>query len=50
MLKSPAVLGPVAQKQSRQFDDLDKDVNVQILDNSEVIQVEAHGPTKTTAT
>jgi uncharacterized protein involved in exopolysaccharide biosynthesis len=49
MLTSPAVLGPVAQKQGRQFDDLNKNVNAQILDNSEVIQVETDGPTKPAA-
>jgi uncharacterized protein involved in exopolysaccharide biosynthesis len=48
-LKSRAVLGPVAQKQGRQFKDLDKDLSVQVLDNSEVIQVEAHGATKLAA-
>jgi uncharacterized protein involved in exopolysaccharide biosynthesis len=48
-LKSRAVLGPVAQKQGRQFKDLDKDVTVQVLANSEVIQVEAHGSTKLAA-
>ncbi|HEY6424027.1 MAG TPA: hypothetical protein VIY28_12425 [Pseudonocardiaceae bacterium] len=44
-LKSRAVLGPIAQKQGRQFSDLDSDLSVQILQNSEVIQVEAHGST-----
>ena len=48
-LKSRAVLGPVAQKQGRQFKDLDKDVSVQVVDNSNVIQVEAHGATKLAA-
>lgn len=48
-LKSPAVLGPVAQKQGRTFKDLDKDISVQVLENSEVIQVEAHAPTKLAA-
>jgi uncharacterized protein involved in exopolysaccharide biosynthesis len=48
-LTSRAVLGPVAQKQGRQFKDLEKDVKVQVLDNSEVIQVEAHGSTKLAA-
>lgn len=43
MLKSRAVLGPIAQKQGRQFDDLDKDVSAQILNNSSVIEVDAHG-------
>ncbi|MDQ3761892.1 MAG: hypothetical protein M3460_09370 [Actinomycetota bacterium] len=49
LLKSRAVLGPVAQKQGRQFEDLDKDVSVKILDKSEVIQVEAHGSTELAA-
>lgn len=48
-LTSPAVLGPVARKQGRQFDDLAKDVSVQVLNNSEVIQVEAHGATRLVA-
>jgi len=48
-LKSRAVLGPVAQKQGRQFKDLDEDLSVQVLDNSEVIQVEAHGVSKLAA-
>jgi uncharacterized protein involved in exopolysaccharide biosynthesis len=48
-LKSRTVLEPVAQKQGRQFTDLDKDVSVAVLDNSEVIQVEADGPTKLAA-
>ena len=48
-LKSRAVLGPVAQKQGRQFEDLDKDVSVKVLENSEVIQVEAHGSTELAA-
>ncbi|MGH3610515.1 MAG: hypothetical protein ACRDRD_20870, partial [Pseudonocardiaceae bacterium] len=36
-LTSRAVLNPVAQKQGRQFDDLAKDVSVQVLNNSEVM-------------
>jgi hypothetical protein len=48
-LKSRAVLGPVAQSQGRQFEDLDKDVSVKVLDDSEVIQVEAYGSTELTA-
>ncbi len=48
-LKSRAVLGPIAQKQGRQFKDLDRDVSVQVLQTSEVIQVEAHGSTKEAA-
>jgi hypothetical protein len=48
-LKSRNVLEPVAQKQGRQFKDLDKDVSVTVLDNSEVIQVEADGSSKLAA-
>ncbi|HYZ37793.1 MAG TPA: hypothetical protein VE673_13910 [Pseudonocardiaceae bacterium] len=48
-LKSRAVLGPVATKEGRQFKDLDKAVTVQVLDNSNVIEVEADGPTKLAA-
>ncbi len=48
-LKSRAVLGPVTQKQGRQFEDLDEDVSVKVLENSEVIQVEAHGSTELAA-
>ena len=49
LLKSRAVLGPVAQKQGRQFEDLDKDVDVSVLENSNVIQVEAHASTEPVA-
>ncbi len=49
LLKSRAVLGPVAQKQGRQFEDLDKDVSVKVLENSEVIEVEAHDSTELAA-
>jgi capsular polysaccharide biosynthesis protein len=48
-LKSRAVLGPVTQKHGRQFEELDKDVSVKVLENSEVIQVEAHGSTELAA-
>jgi uncharacterized protein involved in exopolysaccharide biosynthesis len=48
-LKSRNVLGPVAQKQGRRFEDLDKDISVSVLENSEVIQVEADGSTKLAA-
>jgi len=48
-LTSRAVLGPVAQKQGRQFDDLAKEVSVQVLSNSEVIEVEVDGPTRPAA-
>ncbi|MCA1693357.1 MAG: hypothetical protein LC749_00750 [Actinobacteria bacterium] len=50
LLKSRAVLGPIAQKQGQQFEDLDNDVSVQVLDNSEVIQVETHRSTELAAT
>ena len=49
LLKSRAVLGPIAQKQGRWYEDLDKDVNVSILENSNVIQVEVHGSTQSAA-
>jgi uncharacterized protein involved in exopolysaccharide biosynthesis len=48
-LTSRAVLGPVAQKQGRQFDDLAKEVSVQVLNNSEVIEVEVDGATRPAA-
>jgi capsular polysaccharide biosynthesis protein len=48
-LKSRAVLGPVATKEGRQFKDLEKAVTVEVLDNSNVIEVEADGPTKLAA-
>ncbi|HWR48643.1 MAG TPA: hypothetical protein VN327_13685 [Pseudonocardiaceae bacterium] len=48
-LKSRTVLEPVAQKQGRQFKDLDENISVAILDNSDVIQVEVDGPTKLAA-
>jgi uncharacterized protein involved in exopolysaccharide biosynthesis len=48
-LQSRAVLGPVAQKEGRDFTDLSKDVTAQVLDNSQVIQIEAHGSTKLAA-
>jgi capsular polysaccharide biosynthesis protein len=48
-LKSRAVLGPVATKEGRQFKDLDKAVSVEVLENSNVIEVEADGPTKLAA-
>jgi hypothetical protein len=49
IFKSPAVLGPIAQKEGRKFEDLDKDISAQVLDNSDVIEVEAHGFTKAAA-
>ncbi len=48
-LESRAVLGPIAQKQGQQFKDLDEAVSVEVLENSNVIQVEAHGSTKLAA-
>jgi uncharacterized protein involved in exopolysaccharide biosynthesis len=48
-LTSRAVLGPIAQKQGRQFDDLAKEVSVQVLNNSEVIEVEVDGATRPAA-
>lgn len=49
LLKSRAVLGPVAQKQGRRYEDLDKDVSVSVLENSNVIQVEARSSTEPVA-
>ncbi|MGH3788082.1 MAG: hypothetical protein ACRDRG_16390 [Pseudonocardiaceae bacterium] len=48
-LESRAVLGPIAQKQGQQFKDIDEAVHVEVLENSNVIQVEAHGATKLAA-
>ncbi|MGQ0717458.1 MAG: hypothetical protein ACT4NP_09110 [Pseudonocardiales bacterium] len=48
-LKSRAVLGPIAQKQGLPFTDLDKNLSVEVLQSSEVIQVEARGSTKESA-
>jgi uncharacterized protein involved in exopolysaccharide biosynthesis len=49
LLKSRAVLGPIAQKQGRWYEDLDKDVTASILENSNVIQVEVHASTQPVA-
>jgi uncharacterized protein involved in exopolysaccharide biosynthesis len=49
LLKSPRLLGEIAKKQGRQFKDLDKEVSVQVVDNSNVIQVEAEGTSKLAA-
>jgi uncharacterized protein involved in exopolysaccharide biosynthesis len=46
LLKSQAVLGPVAKKQGRSFEDVSKDVSASVLENSNVIDVEAHGVTE----
>ncbi|HZA15913.1 MAG TPA: hypothetical protein VE645_03285 [Pseudonocardiaceae bacterium] len=48
-LKSRAVLGPIAQKQGMQYKELDENLSVEVLQTSEVIQVEAHGSTKESA-
>ncbi|MGH3881935.1 MAG: hypothetical protein ACRDSG_18495 [Pseudonocardiaceae bacterium] len=48
-LKSRAVLGPIAQKQGLPFKDLDENLSVEVLQTSEVIQVEARGSTKEAA-
>ncbi|MGH3826436.1 MAG: hypothetical protein ACRDQX_04575, partial [Pseudonocardiaceae bacterium] len=45
ILKSLAVLGPIARQQNRQYEDLAKDISAQILDSSDVIQVEADAST-----
>src|SRR5918997_1329951 len=39
-LKSRAVLGPIAQKQGMQYKELDENLSVEVLQTSEVIQVE----------
>ncbi len=44
------MLAPVARKQGRQFTDLDNDISVEVLANSQVIQVEAHSATQLAAT
>lgn len=49
LLKSPRLLGDIAKKQGRQVQDLDKEVGVLVLDNSNVIQVEAEGTSKVAA-
>jgi uncharacterized protein involved in exopolysaccharide biosynthesis len=49
LLKSPRLLGDIARKQGRLVKDLDKDVSVKVLDNSNVIQVEADGSSKLVA-
>lgn len=49
LLKSPRLLGDIARKQGRQVKDLDEEVSVKILDNSNVIQVEADGSSKLAA-
>jgi uncharacterized protein involved in exopolysaccharide biosynthesis len=49
LLKSPRLLGDIARKQGRQVKDLDKEVSVQVLNNSNVIQVQADGSSKLAA-
>ena len=49
LLKSPRLLGDIARKQGRQVKDIDKEVSVKVLDNSNVIQVEADGASKMAA-
>jgi hypothetical protein len=49
LLKSPRLLGDIARKQGRPVKDLDKEVSVQVLDNSNVIQVQADGNSKLAA-
>ncbi|MGH3823573.1 MAG: hypothetical protein ACRDRA_12205 [Pseudonocardiaceae bacterium] len=49
LLKNRAVLGPVAQKQGRQFEDLEKDVDAFVVQNSTVIQVEVTGDSEPVA-
>jgi uncharacterized protein involved in exopolysaccharide biosynthesis len=43
LLRSPAVLGPVAKKQGRQVEDIGRNVDASIEQDSNVIGVEAHG-------
>jgi len=49
LLKSRAVLGPIAQKQGRPFKDLDNQVNASVLGNTNIIQVDVHGSTELAA-
>ncbi|WP_137815080.1 hypothetical protein [Gandjariella thermophila] len=49
LLQSPRVLAPVAAGSGMSLDDLKKKVSVTLLDNSEVIQVEARNHSRDTA-
>lgn len=49
LLQGRPVLGPVAQQQGRPVEDLEHDVSVTILEASEVVQVEARGPSRAAA-
>ncbi len=49
LLKSPRLLGDIARKQGRLVKDLDREVDVQVVENSNVIQVQANGNTKLAA-
>lgn len=49
LLKSPRLLGDIARKQGQQVKDVDKLVTVAVKDNSNVIEVEADGPSKLAA-
>jgi uncharacterized protein involved in exopolysaccharide biosynthesis len=49
LLKSPRLLGDIARKQGRPVKDLDREVSVQVLENSNVIQVQADGHSKLAA-
>lgn len=49
LLQGRAVLGPVAQRQGRAVDDLEDDVTVEVVETSEVIRIEARGPSREVA-
>lgn len=46
LLNGRAVLGPIAKKQGRQVEDIQKDVGASVIGNSNVIQVGASGATQ----
>ncbi|MGH3696156.1 MAG: hypothetical protein ACRDRX_19545 [Pseudonocardiaceae bacterium] len=50
LLKNRAVLEPIAQKQQRLFEDLDKEVSASVVGNSNVIEVEVHAASEPAAT